>query len=353
MAPGGDWLARKILGNDLVEDVDRRNAAAEGAWRAVGKRPPHRHIPSNTLSSRPSDSYQRAPTRREGDGTRRSQHSCDPYSDIRHSDRGHARSGEASQRPSPKLLHDPYGVSQGAADPTRSVNGGSGSRYQQGSRHSHPAPGSQHYPAASHRSSRHSHASHHDDEQVSYKGHDIAEASPRSSRRSADVHRSGTSRHGGSGLRREVYPSERYERRRHIRPKPSKRDTSAPSSSSPREPSKRKLTQLARAKKFDNTWLRVYTHNDTTEPIFYPLKLSTVSGTHALFRFAEQLLGVGVGGVEALWLEFDDEVLAAMGTMVLLRAFPDSWGCLLDVVEGCGCWDKGEECGIGVVVELV
>ncbi|KAL8932643.1 MAG: hypothetical protein Q9216_006746 [Gyalolechia sp. 2 TL-2023] len=54
MAPGGDWLARKLLGSDLVEEMDRRNSAAEGAFIGAGKKPQYgRHAP---LSSHYSES---------------------------------------------------------------------------------------------------------------------------------------------------------------------------------------------------------------------------------------------------------------------------------------------------------
>lgn len=35
MAPGGDWLARKILGGAIVDEMDRRNGAAERAFKSI------------------------------------------------------------------------------------------------------------------------------------------------------------------------------------------------------------------------------------------------------------------------------------------------------------------------------
>ncbi|KAL9027698.1 MAG: hypothetical protein Q9196_003813 [Gyalolechia fulgens] len=39
MAPGGDWLARKLLGSNIVEEMDRRNDAALRVFKTAGKNP--------------------------------------------------------------------------------------------------------------------------------------------------------------------------------------------------------------------------------------------------------------------------------------------------------------------------
>ncbi|KAI4175276.1 MAG: hypothetical protein LQ343_001812 [Gyalolechia ehrenbergii] len=221
MAPGGDWLARKLLGNDLVQEVDRRNDAARRAFKAAGKKSQYgQPAPSSShYSESPHESKVRrgndpqayqygggfpVPSRghatrhqevrmRGGDAPQPSQYGGDSPSPSRHTE------GRASQRHSCRplqvpsngrddirpsraadgghsqnLLVNPYGVSHGAADSNRSVN-------YAPQQSSHAAAGSRHRTGSGR--SRQAHAQ--GGEEDFYKGHRIVEVTPRSSRHSA------------------------------------------------------------------------------------------------------------------------------------------------------------------------
>ncbi|KAI4183364.1 MAG: hypothetical protein L6R41_005437 [Letrouitia leprolyta] len=161
MAPGGDWLARKILGSAIVDEMDRRNGAAEQAFQSAGKkaRDIQFALSSSHYSESPRESKERGgshaskavsqhaaaaaaaqPSRRQsnhhsgvgmrgGDAPFGSKYSGDSPSSYRRSERklsqrhSSRHPSQASQAADGEdLLVNPYGVANAAADSNHSIN---------------------------------------------------------------------------------------------------------------------------------------------------------------------------------------------------------------------------------------
>ncbi|KAL8827742.1 MAG: hypothetical protein Q9170_006890 [Blastenia crenularia] len=212
MAPGGDWLAKKLLGKEFVADMDRRNAAAEKSWLAPGKQPQTDQYTSSTPSYYTNSPKQVA--MRGGNapqnhgGSPASAQYAENRSNHSHSSRRQARGGDEDARVSQRLLVDPYGVTQGAADAHRTVDderrqyappgshrpqsvrqatvapGVGGQDFYPGQQYAaHPTAGSYHQ-----QGTRQSHAPSANAPQGAddyYKGHRTVEITPRSSHHSA------------------------------------------------------------------------------------------------------------------------------------------------------------------------
>ncbi|KAI4139608.1 MAG: hypothetical protein L6R39_006199 [Caloplaca ligustica] len=135
-APGGDFLARALLGNTIVDEVDYRQRAAVKAWNKAGKDframraqddesplPSRSHYSSEVANT--GRSLQRRGTVRDGGRDTRNTQGGGGLSrrdTVGHGGRDSTRAGagESSER----LILDPYNVRSAAAGSRRTIQQG-------------------------------------------------------------------------------------------------------------------------------------------------------------------------------------------------------------------------------------